>query len=79
VIITNALELEDSNGRGTGRWRACSWSDEDDVRKTGIDPLCDCGGRSHDNPATAGHESPVAALACPVVRGRLEPKGVTSC
>lgn len=77
MIVTDALELEDSAGRSTGRWRAVQYSDE--APDKGCDPLCECGGPSHTHPTTAGHETPIAALACPEVRRRLDTKGGTSC
>lgn len=70
MIRTEPLELLDGAGLGTGRYRMVRWSDERPA--DGMAPLCECGGASHESPATAGHETPVAAVACPVVRGWLD-------
>jgi hypothetical protein len=62
VILIQALELTSPTGAPSGRFRLVEISDEHD----GANPLCDCGGRAHDNPTTAGHESIDAAMHCPV-------------
>lgn len=76
MIRTEALELVDLSGLGTGRYRAVTWTDERPA--DGASPLCECGGASHEAPKTAGHESPVAALACPVVRAILDARTAAS-
>lgn len=68
MIITRPLEMTDARGVGTGRWRLVEMSDEHD----GAEPLCDCGGRAHDNPTTAGHATAAEATACPVARARVD-------
>lgn len=68
MIFTKPLEMTDRDGRSTGRWRLIELSDEHD----GAEPLCDCGGRAHDNPATAGHATPDEATACPVARAKVD-------
>lgn len=62
MILTQPLEITTPEGKATGRWRLVEMSDEHD----GAEPLCECGGRSSDNPATCGHESPAAATECEV-------------
>lgn len=68
MIITRPLEMTDAKGVGTGRWRLVEMSDEHE----GADPLCDCGGRSKDSPATAGHATADEAIACPVARAKVD-------
>lgn len=65
--FTQALEITDASGAGTGRWRAVEFSDEYE----GADPLCDCGGRSHADPANAGHGSALAALMCSAAQAKI--------
>lgn len=63
MIITQPLEITTPEGQATGRWRLVELSDEHE----GAEPLCDCGGIGGETP---GHESPEAALACPVASAR---------
>lgn len=67
--ITQPLEMQDADGQGTGRYRLVEMSDEHD----GAEPLCECGGRSKDSPATAGHATMEEARACPIAQSKLSP------
>lgn len=66
--VVQPLEMERRDHTPTGRWRMCEQREDEPGAAFA---LCDCGGRSHDNPETAGHESPTAARNCPVVQERL--------
>lgn len=68
MIITRPMELTDAHDVGTGRWRLVETSDEHEHAES----LCDCGGRSHDHPTTAGHATPDEATACPVARAKVD-------
>ena len=68
MIITRPLEMTDAKGAPTGRWRVVEMSDEHDIEES----LCDCGGHSSDNPATAGHATYDEAAACPVARAKID-------
>lgn len=68
MIITQPLEITTPEGKATGRWRLVEMSDEHD----GAEPLCECGGRSSDNPTACGHESPEAARACPIASTKID-------
>lgn len=67
MIITQPLEITTPEGKATGRWRLVEMSDEHD----GAEPMCDCGGRASDNPATCGHESAAAATECEVAAAKV--------
>jgi hypothetical protein len=60
ALIYEPLEIADSSGRPTRRYRYTCRSDESSIKD--IWPLCDCEG---------GHISIEAARACPIVAAEL--------